>query len=215
MEFSSILTFMAVAALLVVSPGPNGLLIAKTVPLNGYRAGLANVFGFVTAFYIHGTLSVFGLAIILVQSGQAFFVFKMLGAIYLMWLGIKALKNAIIQPSETPADTNQPVSSSSSSSLRRAFAEGLLTNLLNPKVSVFYLAAFPQFLSGGDSALEAYTLISAHAFLNIVWFSAMVFAFTKVTNVAISPRLKTWFHSLTGAIFIGFGAKLALTKSSL
>lgn len=213
MEFSSILTFMAVAALLVVSPGPNGLLIAKTVPLNGYRAGLANVFGFVTAFYIHGTLSVFGLAIILVQSGQAFFVFKMLGAIYLMWLGIKALKNAIIQPSETPADTKQPVSSSSS--LRRAFAEGLLTNLLNPKVSVFYLAAFPQFLSGGDSALEAYTLISAHAFLNIVWFSAMVFAFTKVTNVAISPRLKTWFHSLTGAIFIGFGAKLALTKSSL
>lgn len=95
MDIHNIVTFIAVATLLVISPGPNGFLIAKTVPLSGQKAGFANVAGFVAAFYLHGTLSIFGISILLVQSAVAFAVFKMLGAAYLIWIGVKAIKNAI------------------------------------------------------------------------------------------------------------------------
>ncbi len=91
MDIVNLLTFVFVATLLVISPGPNGVLVAKTVPTSGRKAGFANVWGFVAAFYVHGTLSIFGISILLVQSAQAFFIFKLLGAGYLCWIGIKSL----------------------------------------------------------------------------------------------------------------------------
>ena len=212
MDLNNILTFIAVATLLVISPGPNGFLIAKTVPLSGHRAGLANVAGFVAAFYVHGTLSIFGISMLLVQSANAFFVFKMLGALYLIWLGLKALKNAITQHS-VPSGA-KPELSRKRSSIRGAFLEGFLTNTLNPKVSVFYLAAFPQFMPVDSSALSAYSLVTAHAMVNVIWFTAMIFTLAKVKSATDSPTFKVWLNSITGLVFIGFGTKLALAKSS-
>lgn len=212
MDLNNILTFVAVATLLVISPGPNGFLIAKTVPLSGHRAGLANVAGFVAAFYVHGTLSIFGISILLVQSANAFFIFKMLGAAYLIWLGVKALRNAI---SQTPvANDSELVLRQKPVSIKGAFFEGFLTNTLNPKVSIFYLAAFPQFMPVDSSALSAYTLVTAHSMVNVVWFSAMVFTLTKVKSATNHPKFKAWLNSVTGVVFIGFGTKLALAKSS-
>lgn len=144
MGINTILTFIAVAALLVISPGPNGLLIAKTVPISGRKAGFANIWGFVVAFYIHGTLSVFGISILLVKSSQAFFIFKMLGAAYLIFLGVKSIINAF---QKSPAQPKVTTGNNQIVSLRVAFSEGLITNVLNPKVSMFYLAAFPQLLT--------------------------------------------------------------------
>ena len=212
MDLNNILTFIAVATLLVISPGPNGFLIAKTVPLSGHRAGLANVAGFVAAFYVHGTLSIVGISMLLVQSANAFFLFKMLGALYLIWLGLKALKNAVTQHS-VPSGA-EPELSRKRPSIRGAFLEGFLTNTLNPKVSVFYLAAFPQFMPVDSSALSAYSLVTAHAMVNVIWFTAMIFTLAKVKSATDSPTFKVWLNSITGLIFIGFGTKLALAKSS-
>lgn len=94
MDWSQVLSFALVASLLVMSPGPNGVLVAKTVPTSGRMAGMANVAGFVTAFYLHGTLSILGISVILVQSAQAFMIVKFLGAAYLCWIGFKALRDA-------------------------------------------------------------------------------------------------------------------------
>ena len=211
MGINTILTFIAVAALLVISPGPNGLLIAKTVPISGRKAGFANIWGFVVAFYIHGTLSVFGISILLVKSSQAFFIFKMLGAAYLIFLGVKSIINAFqkspVQPKVTTGN-NQVVS------LRVAFSEGLITNVLNPKVSMFYLAAFPQFMSNTESALSAYTLVTAHSIVNFLWFTMVILVLSKVKKVTNNTRLKTCLNSITGTVFIAFGSKLALTTSS-
>ncbi|MGO2310370.1 LysE family translocator [Vibrio casei] len=212
MDLNNILTFIAVATLLVISPGPNGFLIAKTVPLSGHRAGLANVAGFVAAFYVHGTLSIFGISILLVQSASAFFVFKMLGAAYLMWLGLKSLRNAVSQSATT--NNSEAVLLQKPVSIKEAFFEGFLTNILNPKVSIFYLAAFPQFMPVDGSAFRAYSLVTAHSIVNVVWFTAMVFTLTKIKNATNHPKFKAWLNSVTGVVFIGFGAKLALAKSS-
>ena len=86
MTLIEIMTFTFVAILLVVSPGPNGLLLAKTVPISGKNAGFANIAGFISAFYLHGALSILGISVILTSSAEAFFIVKVLGACYLIFI---------------------------------------------------------------------------------------------------------------------------------
>ncbi|MEF1173675.1 LysE family translocator [Vibrio sinaloensis] len=210
MDLNNLLTFMAVATLLVISPGPNGFLIAKTVPNSGRKAGFANIWGFVVAFYVQGTLSILGISVILSKSSQAFFIFKMLGATYLVWIGLKAIANAF-QGSSIEPDVKP--NSNKASSLRVSFLEGLMTNVLNPKVSMFYLAAFPQFIPNTESPMSAYVLVTAHSMVNFVWFAIMVMILARVKTVTNSARFKTWLNSITGLVFIAFGTKLALMKN--
>ncbi|NOH71961.1 LysE family translocator [Vibrio pectenicida] len=211
MDINNVLTFIAVATLLVVSPGPNGFLIAKTVPVSGKKAGFANIWGFVAAFYVHGTLSILGISVLLVQSSGAFFIFKMLGAAYLIWVGVKAIIGAFKKIESLPIYT-QP-SDHKNTSMRVAFFEGFLTNVLNPKVSIFYLAAFPQFLPANETAIGAYTLVTAHSIVNLLWFSLMVVMLSKFKRATNSSTFKVWLNSITGVVFIVFGSKLALIKN--
>ena len=97
--------------------------------------------------------------------------------------------------------------------VKGAFFEGFLTNTLNPKVSIFYLAAFPQFMPTDGSAFSAYSLVTAHSIVNVVWFSVMVFTLAKVKSATSHPKFKVWLNSMTGVAFIGFGSKLALMKN--
>lgn len=206
MDLSEILTFVFVASLLVMSPGPNGVLIAKTVPTSGRAAGFANVAGFITGFYLHGALSVLGISILLVQSAVAFTLFKYLGAAYLCWIGIKALiaayKGVDGSAGIAPAKRQR--------TLAKAYVEGLLTNTLNPKVSMFYLAAFPQFISAGDpSAGSAFFLVFLHSVLNALWFGAMIVLLSRLGRVAQNGNFQRGLKAVTGVVFVGFGLKLA------
>ena len=208
MDFTHIISFTLVASLLVISPGPNGVLIAKTIPTSGRSAGFANIAGFVAAFYLHGSLSILGISLLLVQSSQVFFVVKMLGAIYLCWIGFKALWAAW-----TNKKTTEPVrTSSSKNSLGAAFLEGFITNVLNPKVSMFYLAAFPQFIPLGGDALSAFFLVSIHCAINFIWFSSMVLLFSRFIKTGKNGFFQRMFKATTGfifVIFVIFGIKLA------
>lgn len=202
-------TFTLVAALLVMSPGPNGVLIAKTVPTSGKAAGFANIAGFFAAFYVHGALSILGISIILVQSAQLFFVVKMLGAAYLCYIGLKALWQAwhgFSAPlAVSPAKRRR--------TLERAALEGFLTNALNPKVSMFYLAAFPQFIpANADATFWAFALVVIHSLLNILWFSSLVLLFSSFKTLGSSALMQRWLKALTGTVFIGFGLKLATMR---
>ncbi|WP_444909071.1 LysE family translocator [Microbulbifer sp. TRSA005] len=211
MDIDSVMAFMLIAALLVISPGPNGFLIAKTVPLSGKKTGFANVWGFVAAFYVHGTLAIFGVSALLTQSAQAFFIFKMLGAVYLIWIGIKALISAFKSGNSSLPDS--PKNNVGPASVGSALLEGFLTNVLNPKVSMFYLAAFPQFVSVNESAIHAYALVTAHSVVNFVWFSIMVVALSRVKSASNNAKFRRWLNSITGLVLIGFGSKLALIKN--
>ena len=208
MSLLEIVTFAIVAALLVLSPGPNGVLIAKTVPTSGKAAGFANIAGFFASFYLHGTLSVLGISIILVQSAELFFIVKMLGAAYLSYVGLKALWQAwkgIGSANIAPAKSRR--------TLARAVAEGFLTNALNPKVSMFYLAAFPQFIPIGAEAEWGFVLVTIHALTNVIWFSSLVLLFSVFKGVGRRAWVQRWLKAITGAIFVGFGLKLAMLKA--
>jgi threonine/homoserine/homoserine lactone efflux protein len=206
MDWTQFLSFALVTSLLVMSPGPNGVLIAKTVPTSGRAAGVANIAGFVTAFYLHGTLSILGISVILVQSAQAFMVVKLLGAAYLCWVGFKALRDAWrgVQTvrAVTPAKRKR--------TMIMAYGEGFLTNALNPKVSIFYLAAFPQFIPVGEGAVtSAFMLVCVHASINVIWFGSIVLLLSRLTRFASSGRFQRALKATTGAVFIAFGLKLA------
>ena len=212
MSASEILTFVLVASLLVMSPGPNGVLIAKTVPTSGRSAGFANILGFVTGFYLHGAMSILGISIILVQSATAFAIVKYLGAAYLCWIGFNALISALrgvdsvakIKPAETKR------------TLAKAYVEGLLTNALNPKVSMFYLAAFPQFITAGETtAIASVALIFIHSVIAAVWFGAIVLLISQLTSMTSSGSFQRWLKGATGVVFIGFSAKLATYRPNV
>ena len=209
MAWSEIVTFALVASLLVMSPGPNGVLIAKTVPTSGRAAGFANVAGFVTGFYLHGAMAILGLSAILVQSAAAFAIVKYLGAAYLCWIGIKSLFSAY----KGVEITGEIKPSERRKTLYKAYVEGLLTNALNPKVSMFYLAAFPQFITFGETTPAAsFMLVFIHSMINAVWFGAMVLLMSRLTKIARNGRFQRWLKGVTGFVFIGFGAKLASYK---
>ncbi|PCH80441.1 MAG: MFS transporter [Hyphomicrobiales bacterium] len=209
MDLNNLAGFVLVASLLVMSPGPNGVLIAKTVPLSGRRAGFANIAGFVAAFFLHGALAVFGISLLLVQSAELFFVVKMVGAAYLFYIGFKALLSA---RNSIPPQADLTVTGKSAK-LPAAFIEGFLTNGLNPKVSMFYLAAFPQFMpTGEDAVLFAFVLVGVHAVVNLVWFAAMVMLFARISKVARGGSFQRWLKGITGLVFIGFSVRLATMK---
>lgn len=209
MEWSTIATFMVVTGLLVISPGPNGALIAKTVPTSGRLAGFANVAGFVSAFYLHGAFVIFGVSVVLARSAELFFAVKIIGALYLCWIGIKtlngAIRGSITLQGIAPARRRRK--------LAVCYVEGFLTNALNPKVSMFYLAAFPQFIPYGQAtAANILLLVFIHSLLNFTWFGTMVLVFSRLAGMTRRGNIQRWIRGTTGLVFLGFGVKLAMLQ---
>ncbi len=212
MGWSEILAFALATFLLVASPGPNGILIARTVPTSGPQAGFANIAGFFTAFFVHGALSVLGISILLMQSATAFAIVKYCGVAYLCWIGIKSLhaawKGDVLARTVAPARRRR--------TLVKAYLEGFLTNGLNPKVSMFYLAVFPNFLPLDEHRVSsAFLLVLLHAMINVVWFSMIILLFARVTRATRNGRFQRWLKAATGLVFIGFGLKLATLRPSV
>jgi threonine/homoserine/homoserine lactone efflux protein len=207
---ATVLAFAAMAALLIMSPGPNGVLIAKTVPSSGKAAGFANIAGFVVAFFVHGSLAIFGLSVILLQSANLFTAVKLVGAAYLIWIGVKALADAWRGGQPKPVEI---APARRRRTLFKAFGEGFVTNALNPKVAMFYLAAFPQFVPHDSvSPAAAYLLVAVHAVLNMAWFGPMVLLFDRLSSAVRSGWIQRWLKGLTGLVFVGFGIKLATLR---
>lgn len=208
---SEILSFSLIALLLVISPGPNGVLILKTATASGRKAGIANILGLTTATYIHGTLSILGISAILVKSSELFLLVKLIGALYLCYIGIKAIistfKNSSLVNQAKEPETK--INAKKCNGIMHYFFEGFLTQILNPKVSMFYLAAFPQFISfDAASYSEAFGLVSIHALIIFCWFLFVVFMIDSIKKASRNARFSHWVQRTSGAILIYFGGLL-------
>ena len=212
MELYTLLTFFLIVSVMVMSPGPNGALLLKNVPTFGKQHGYANVLGIVVAFYLQGTLSVSGLSAIIVSSANLFLLVKILGALYLAYLGVKAIVSAFAKKTTLLA-SNKNQLTHSNKRLTASFIEGLLTNLLNPKVSIFYLAAFPQFVSFEQEALLAsFGLVTIHAIFAAIWFSSLVVLIGKSSHFTKSDKFQRAMQSVTGSLLIWFSYRVATVK---
>lgn len=208
MELQAVGTFTLMIVLLTIMPGPNGALLLKTVPQNGHRAGLLNLAGIVSAFFVHGAFSIIGLSALILSTSHAFFTVKVLGAFYLLYLGIMSLWQAFFaKPSsvKTKGITKKNVFLTN----RRFFLEGFLTNLLNPKASMFYLAVFPQFVSiEGNPIFESLILVGIHSIVVVIWFSFIIIALGKITSTLSSTNFKKIVQGATGSLMLWFGYRL-------
>jgi threonine/homoserine/homoserine lactone efflux protein len=142
-----IIAFAGIAALLTITPGQDTVLVIRNVMAQGQRAGLLTTFGICCGLFVHATLSAVGLSLILLKSATAFEVVKLLGAAYLIWLGARSLRQAL-RGSNRAFEKSIPKQRSANG--WPCFVQGFLTNILNPKVAVFYLAFLPQFIGPGD-----------------------------------------------------------------
>jgi threonine/homoserine/homoserine lactone efflux protein len=218
MTFSELLAFVMFAALLVMSPGPNGLLIARSVALSGKPRAMVNIAGFISSFYLHGLISILGLSAIIMKSSEAFLIFKLLGAGYLFYIGVQSLLsayNASRPNADQSKDSNLKHKKSAEYSKLSSFFEGFLTNALNPKVSLFYLAAFPQFIGQSNSVFYwGLVLVTIHAFMNACWFYIIACIVHKTKETFTNLRFKKYLNYLSGLVFIGFAIKLITSKQT-
>lgn len=213
---SEITTFSFVALLLVISPGPNGVLIIKTTSSLGRRASFTNIAGLFLATFCHGALSIFGLSAIMLQSAELFMLIKLMGAAYLFYVGFKAIYYSFTNQAK-PKITGSPLKPKALVSGRGtfgSFSEGFLTQLLNPKVSMFYIAAFPQFMGmGGATYATAFLLVTIHACIIAAWFISLTLAIDKIKQQSNYTILGKWVQRLSGSVMIYFSSLLLTQKA--
>lgn len=206
---AQLLPFLAVVTVLTLTPGPDMALVLR----NGARGGVQTAWwtglGCCTGIAVYATASAVGLAAILAASATAFTVVKLVGAAYLVYLGVMALWN-----SRTRHDDSVPADRPRTEAVGRtaAFRQGLISNLLNPKVALIFLTLIPQFVSPGEPAF-ATTAVLAAAILGVavVWWGVFSLAVGALGPVLSRERVRTAFERVTGAVLIGLGVRVALT----
>ena len=206
--------FAAFVAVIVLSPGPNLFLLLKNTPTQGRRAGLLNTAGLALAVMFQVTLSLVGVGAIMLASAATCNVFTLIGSAYLIYLGCMALREAWRVVPATSQMEN--VAQLAVVWDHRAIAEGWLTGVLNPKQSMFYLAAFPKFLDpAGPMLLEGHSLGALHATFALAWYSFVVLALERVRGYIRRPAVARTIAVLSGIVLVAFGVRLATLRISL
>ncbi|MDM5154883.1 LysE family translocator [Bacillus sp. DX1.1] len=196
---------------LIILPGPDTAMATKNTLAQGKVGGLKTVLGTCTALLIHTFAAVIGLSAIIVKSAFLFSIFKYVGAIYLVYLGFKALWSLKNKDVTTGSDLNQKNKFESTS----YFRQGFLTNLLNPKVAVFFLTFLPQFLNPEQNTLIQFLIMGiTYLILTAIWFAFYIVLIDKISIFMKKPSTHRYIQGITGVILIGFGIKLALEKHS-
>ena len=209
---NEILSFALIALLLVISPGPNSVLILKTTSSKGKKASIENILGLVSATFLHGAISILGLSALILQSAVLFTMIKYIGAMYLVYLGLKTIVSTFQKHTGSDADKPNYVKKESKSHLN--FIEGFLTQILNPKVSMFYLAAFPQFLDFESlNYLDAFTLVALHASFIFFWFVGFSIFVSKIKRLTRDSKVGLWVQRLSGGLLIYFGGLLVTQEA--
>ena len=208
---SQVVAFALVAALVTVTPGVDTMLVLRNVLRGGRRDGIVTTFGICSGLFLHAGLSALGISIILVHSVAAFQVVKIAGAVYLVWLGIQSLAGAFRRG--RAGDTTQSAAAVGAVPARRCFLEGFLSNVLNPKVAVFYLAFLPQFIGPSDPVLAKSLLLAAiHYAEGILWLATLSIVIDRGRRLFLRSALRRWLDGLCGVALIGLGTRLALER---
>ena len=196
-------TFFTAAVLLNLSPGPDMAFILGQTAKRGIRSGFSAMFGIWTGAFIHVIFAAMGLSAILATSAIAFSTVKWIGAAYLIWLGIQALRSK---------GTNMSVNGQNSpTGLMKIFKQGVLVAILNPKVAIFFLAFLPQFAEVGAGPVSAQLFL--HGFLIIVVAAfvepPLILVGGKLTGyLSNNAQVSRWMDRGLGALFVGLGIKL-------
>ena len=205
-SFTHWATFLTAAVLLNISPGPDIAFILGQTAKRGVKSGFSAMFGIWTGAFIHVISAALGLSAILVTSAVAFSTVKWIGAAYLIWLGIQALKSKGTGISVKGQDSPE--------GLMKIFKQGVLVAVLNPKVAIFFLAFLPQFVEVGAGPVSAQLFLHGILIIIVAGFvePPLILIGGKLTvYLSKNTKVSCWMDRGLGVLFIGLGIKLATT----
>lgn len=202
------LPFLVAITALTMSPGVDSLLVMRNAARGGVRDGLLTSLGICLGLFAHATVSALGLSVILLGSATLFAAMKIAGAAYLAWLGIQSLRSAWhAQGMRISVQGARVVPATTS------LREGLLSNVLNPKPIIFYMAFLPQFIDPAHSAIiQSLAMAAIHFTIAMVWQGLLVLMVDRARSLLERPRVSQIMDGATGVLLLGFGAKLAATQ---
>jgi threonine/homoserine/homoserine lactone efflux protein len=199
------LLFLGIVALLTVTTGADMAMVARSVLTGGRRDALATTLGISAGCLVWAFASAVGVAALLAASRSAYDALRLVGAAYLIWLGVQSLLAA-------RRGTREPAEAAAA---RRAapFRQGLLTNLFNPKIAVFYSTFLPQFIEPGDPALAlSLALAGVHIALGVAWLSLYAWLVDRAVAAFKGSGLRRALDAVTGTVLVGLGLRLAAER---
>ncbi len=219
MDWHQIVSFTLIAVVITVSPGPNFVLVTRSVAFGGQAAAFSNIPGFAAAILMHGTLSIFGVAALLSALPNLLTVIQAVGALYLLYLGTQSFAAPRLPPvAVVPlmpvvgtcdfalnAGSGAQLTLAPSPSVWKGFADGLLTSCLNPKTSLFYYAVFPQITAGSANiVLTSCLLIGIHIVTSALWFFMVAMALGQMFQSSGSEKFIQMIRKGSGIVLLGF-----------
>jgi threonine/homoserine/homoserine lactone efflux protein len=201
---TAVLTFAVLAGALTVTPGLDSALVLRSALTRPRREAVATGAGIVAGLFVWGAAAAAGISALLAASDVAYTVLRVAGAAYLLVLGVRMLVSAargsgVVEPGARPP-----------ASAWRAARTGLATNLLNPKVGIFYVALLPQFLPAGSDPLAVGLLLAAvHALMTVAWFAVLIGLAAVLSRWLRRPRTVRAIDGVTGMALVGVGIRLA------
>lgn len=204
----SLWTFLIAITLLTMTPGADTMIVLRNTLRGGARDGLVSSFGICLGLFVHAFLSAVGISAILLYSATAFTVLKTIGALYLIYLGLANLK-AFWQHTKAKsiAPKKQPFS------FLRSLREGFLSNVLNPKAVVFYMAFLPQFISPEHSALaQSMFLAFIHFVVATLWQALLIYTICTANGFIMKPSVRKSLDCISGVVMVALGIRLFLEK---
>jgi threonine/homoserine/homoserine lactone efflux protein len=202
--------YLVVATLLIVTPGPDTALVIKNALGTGWRASSMTALGVALGSLAWGLAAVLGLAVLLEKSVTAFTIFKLAGAVYLLYLGVRAIAGTLRRGPQDTAAQPRPTSQRLADVV--AFRQGLVNNLLNPKAGAIFATALPQFVSWSDSPARLVLMMAAYETILLVWLNLYGFVVSRARKSRIGKGLGNALERLMGAVLIALGVRLAFER---
>jgi threonine/homoserine/homoserine lactone efflux protein len=202
-----LLPFLVASVLVTVVPGADMALVTRQVLAGGTPLAQRTILGNLAGLTVHGGALAIGLSTLLVASATAYTVVKLAGAAYLIYLGVMALWSARRPRAAEAVETGSAVPG------RRAFAQGALSTILNPKPALFFLTFVPQFVDRNESVLAQTLLFTAlHIAVGLVWLTAYAHLVDRARRVLTGGRVRRWIEGSTGAVLVALGVRVAVER---
>ncbi|OCH30098.1 threonine transporter RhtB [Aliivibrio fischeri] len=202
--------FFIAILLLTMTPGLDTALVIRNTTRGGWKDGITCSLGICCGLFVHATMSAVGLSVVLVSSAELFTVVKTIGAIYLIWLGVQSIRSTFSHSKSIDMSSNKNLEAPS---LKVSFKEGFLSNILNPKTAVFYLALLPQFINPEYSAFaQSLLMASIHFVIAMIWQGGVALLVEKAKQLMSSSVVKNRIERVTGAVLVMLGVNLLVSK---
>jgi threonine/homoserine/homoserine lactone efflux protein len=207
---SQLLAFLAVSAVVIVTPGPDTALTIRNALLGGRRSGAFTALGVASGQACWTVATSAGVAALLVASERVFAALKLAGAAYLVYLGLQALLHAVRGRESRPLPAGRAPAPLAASV---AYRQGVISNLANPKMAVFFTSLLPQFAPGGGASFAALLALGLlFCTMTLAWLSAYAVAVAKAGDVLRRPAIRRALEAVTGAVLVALGLRVATDR---